>query len=249
MAYKLASLESSGSINSNVSNVGCKYCPEVRSNGHTYLKITWDNISNASELSIRFILSYGGELVINGNPYYDKSYTLTASTTSIKALLLDNSHWNPENPDIISNIYIVENAIYVKFNGAVAFTPIVLGCVDTFGISMEWDDAWEGISASTDRELVIKKTPYVCDIGEVNGATIKDALINLSTVTLSKVYLQANIPFLISSYYKGDTIFALASIDANGIYLFDVTYKDGKYRLVYKPNEYRNIFKASETEL
>ena len=249
LAYKLASLESSGSINSNVSNVGCKYFPELRSDGHTYLKITLDNISNASELSIRFILSYGGELVINGNPYYDKSYTLTSSTTSIKALLLDNSHWNPKNPDIISNIYIVENAIYVKFNGAVAFTPIVLGCVDTFGISMEWDDAWKGISASTDRELVIKKTPYVCDMGEVGGETIKDALINLSAVTLAKVYLQANIPFLISSYYKGDTIFALASIDANGIYLFDVTYKDGKYRMVYKPNEYRNIFKVSETEV
>ena len=249
LAYKLASLESSGSINSNVSNVGCKYLPELRSNGHTYLKITLDNISNASELSIRFILSYGGELVINGNPYYDKSYTLTSSTTSIKALLLDNSHWNPKNSDIISNIYIVENAIYVKFNGAVAFTPIVLGCVDTFGISMEWDDAWEGISASTDRELVIKKTPYVCDMGEVGGETIKDALINLSAVTLAKVYLQANIPFLISSYYKGNTIFALASIDANGIYLFDVTYKDGKYRMVYKPNEYRNIFKVSETEV
>lgn len=249
LAYKLASLESSGSINSNVSNVGCKYFPELRSNGHTYLKITLDNISNASELSIRFILSYGGELVINGNPYYDKSYTLTSSTTSIKALLLDNSHWNPKNSDIISNIYIVENAIYVKFNGAVAFTPIVLGCVDTFGISMEWDDAWKGISASTDRELVIKKTPYVCDMGEVGGETIKDALINLSAVTLAKVYLQANIPFLISSYYKGDTIFALASIDANGIYLFDVTYKDGKYRMVYKPNEYRNIFKVSETEV
>ena len=107
LAYKLASLESSGSINSNVSNVGCKYFPELRSNGHTYLKITLDNISNASELSIRFILSYGGELVINGNPYYDKSYTLTSSTTSIKALLLDNSHWNPKNSDIISNIYIV----------------------------------------------------------------------------------------------------------------------------------------------
>ena len=249
LAYKLASLESSGSINSNVSNVGCKYFPELRSNGHTYLKITLDNISNASELSIRFILSYGGELVINGNPYYDKSYTLTSSTTSIKALLLDNSHWNPKNSDIISNIYIVENAIYVKFNGAVAFTPIVLGCIDTFGISMEWDDAWKGISASTDRELVIKKTPYVCDMGEVGGETIKDALINLSAVTLAKVYLQANIPFLISSYYKGDTIFALASIDANGIYLFDVTYKDGKYRMVYKPNEYRNIFKVSETEV
>ena len=249
LAYKLASLESSGSINSNVSNVGCKYFSELRSNGHTYLKITLDNISSASELSIRFILSYGGELVINGNPYYDKSYTLTANTTSIKALLLDNSHWNPKDSDIISNIYIVENAIYVKFNGAVAFTPIVLGCVDIFGISMEWDDAWEGISASTDRELVIKKTPYVCDIGEVSGETIKDALTNLSIVTQNKVYLQANIPFLISSYYKGNTIFALASIDGNGICLFDVTYKDGKYRMVYKPNEYRNIFKASETEL
>lgn len=249
LANKLVNLDSSGSVSNSVNSVGCKYLSEMRSNTHTYLKVCWDKLSNASELELKLILSFGGELSITGNPYYDKSYRTETTTTSIKAFLTDNSHWNSSTSDIITNVYIIENAIYIKFSGAVAFTPVILGCVDSFGITLTWDDEWAGISASNDRELIIKKIPSVFDMGEVGGETLKDALSNLSIAITNKISVQPNVPCIVYSYYKGDSLFALGTISEAGVYLLNVTYKDGVYRIVYKPNEYRYIYKSTETEL
>lgn len=246
LSNRLLHMESSSSIPSSNSILGTKVLPEIRSSGHTYLKIQWTKLSNTSELYLRFIGSYGGEFVISGNPYYDKSYNLSDPVMSIRAYT-DNVHWNLNNPSYIDSVYVVHNAIYVKFNGACAMTPIVSGNVNTFDITMEWDDTWEGMTLDTDRELVlIKPTNYVY-VGEISGETFKDAMKNLYDKVV-RLYLEPNKPLIITSRYLGTDLYAIVTRNGDE-YVYDITHSEGKYRMYYKRNNFVHIYKTTEEKL
>lgn len=247
LANKLVALDSSN-IEDKALKTGCVTLPEIRSNGHKYLKLTWNALSNASELCVRLIGSYGGELIITGNPYYDSSYRTEASTTSIKAEITDSIHWDPKNmSDYFSNIYIVTGAIYIEFNGAVAITPIVMGDVSTFGVSLEWADSWDRDLGSNGRILQTSRQLTRLDVGEVGGSTLKGSLSNFVVAVNTGLTLQKGRPYIVSGTYNDKIM--MATVIKNTKLVMEITCEDGMFRIDYTPSVAAHFYQLTETEI
>ena len=139
LARKFMSYDSSSSLGSSSDIPYCQMLPEIRTNDYAsnyYLKVTWKNIANASEMKLSFIESFGGEFAIVGNPYYDKNYTGSGSTETIKVIRLLEERWDGE--PVLDAVYIASGAIYLEFSSSVAMTPILLGARGDNTVNLEW---------------------------------------------------------------------------------------------------------------
>ena len=139
LARKFMSYDSSSSLGSSSEMSYCQMLPEIRTNDYfsnNYLKVTWKNITNSSEMKLNFIESFGGEFSIVGNPYYDKNYTGSGSIETIKVIRLLEERWDAET--ILTAVYIAPDAIYLEFSSSVAMTPILLGARGDNTVNLEW---------------------------------------------------------------------------------------------------------------
>jgi len=138
LARKFVAYDGSSSIDHAATQPSPRILSEIRTSDYKddyYLKITFDSVTQSSDWDLDLVFSYGGHIILTGNPYYDKNFSHGQTVVTIRALALGRQSWEEPNKSFVSAVYVAENAIYIEFNLAVAILPVLTSKTD---ISLDW---------------------------------------------------------------------------------------------------------------